>query len=234
MSNNILEPGQSINLLPPYHGVMLIDKIDGLPRGVTVSPTLPHTFTENEALWLTASETPAYGTFTLTVTSQEVTDDPRPPHFKGKWPPPPGPATPSSYQIIVRPASGEFSLSVEPTSLEFWTGQPTDATVRMTITRTGSVKNPITAEISPKGLQPWFSITVNGAEIDASRGTVNSPIDGVLDVRLVVTPLVPAAQLSDRISGTIQFAAVGNVAVPPNTNNETKSVDVTWVVFGVT
>jgi hypothetical protein len=108
-----LFPGETICVfeeLVPFPDLVKVKSIEGLPAGVSYS-------CDGTSVYFTASANPAFGTFNVTLVLSITLGDPRPPHFKGKWPPPPEVET-DAVTLVVARACTDFSLFVTPDAVE--------------------------------------------------------------------------------------------------------------------
>ena len=210
-----LEPGQSINI---FQREGFVSKVNGLPGGVTTVPALPHSFGPNDpGLFLVASQTPTFGTFKISYDwsatdpselpdDPSAPDDPRPPGWHGPWPPlpRPKPVPHGTYtaDLVVRPASSEFTIAVDA---------PDRSTGVFDLEQSGTGKGVIRIDRTGATYKNAVSLSVT---LDRN------------DVHLTPSPLPPVAPDQDHVDfalsntnaklggGMIHIAATGKVSAP--------------------
>jgi hypothetical protein len=198
-----LLPGETICVFEepfvPFPDFVKVKSIQGLPAGVGYS-------CDGSSVYFTASADPTFGTFNLTLTLSITLDEPRPPHFKGKWPPPPEAET-DAVTLVVAPACIDFSLFVTPDAVEFTqAGDTAQLSLLLACTGTHDARCCITLDtVIDESLQGAVAIDPNQpfpARVNLAGGGRQS-----LTVGLVAQPGIEQG-------GSITFIASAYVEVP--------------------
>jgi hypothetical protein len=206
MSTLTLEPNKSCVL---FQGPGTMSGISGLPNGVS-------TKTVGQQVLLVASATPSFGTYSVSYTATDLAnipdpDDGRPPNWKGPWPPK---AVPTKYtaSLVVRPASGNFVLSMEQ-PYQYSLMQGATANSALIIDRSGaSLQNQVTLSCSVSG----SGVIVTPAPLPPVGATSN-----VQAFQIHVAPNAPTTNVD------IHFTATGVVSAPGQpVQQSTQSLDI--------